>query len=73
MFTTNIVNIMDHLIIKMFKEISMKRLTNYNKNVSIKRYHFIDDEDELDNNINQLPPNIRNKIYIISMRNYIYT
>ena len=45
MFTTNIVNIMDHLIIRMFKEISMKRLTNYNKNVSIKRYHFIDDED----------------------------
>ena len=70
MFTTNILNIMDHLIIKMFKEISMKRLTNYNKMVPLKRYHFIDDEDELDNNINQLPPNIRNKIYIISMRNY---
>ena len=31
-------------------------------------YHF--DEGELDTNINQLPLNIRNKLYIICMRNY---
>jgi len=37
---------------------------------SKKRYLFLNPSDILEYNINQLPPQLRNKIYIMCMRNY---
>jgi len=48
----------------------MKRLLEYNSKQSKKRYLFYNDPEMIDENIQQLPSQIRNKIYIMSMRNY---
>jgi len=48
----------------------MKRLLEYNSIQSKKRYLFFNDPEMIDENINQLPSQIRNKIYIMSIRNY---
>ena len=53
-----------------FKNIFMKRLLKYNSHLSKKRYLFNDDPEKIDDNIQQLPTQLRNKIYIMSMRNY---
>ena len=53
-----------------FKNIFMKRLLKYNSHLSKKRYLFNDDPEKIDENIQQLPTQLRNKIYIMSMRNY---
>ena len=52
------------------KNIFMKRLLKYNSHLSKKRYLFNDDPEKIDDNIQQLPTQLRNKIYIMSMRNY---
>ena len=52
------------------KNIFMKRLLKYNSHLSKKRYLFLNDPEKLDDNIQQLPTQLRNKIYIMSMRNY---
>jgi len=46
------------------------QLTKYNSQLSEKRYLFLNDPEKIDENIQQLPTQIRNKIYIMSMRNY---
>ena len=53
-----------------FKNIFMKRLLKYNSHLSKKRYLFLNDPEKIDDNIQQLPTQLRNKIYIMSMRNY---
>ena len=52
------------------KNIFMKPLLKYNSQLSNKRYLFNDDPEKIDENIQQLPTQLRNKIYIMSMRNY---
>ena len=52
------------------KNIFMKRLLKYNSHLSKKRYLFNDDPEKIDDNIQQLPTQLRNKIYIMSMWNY---
>ncbi len=52
------------------KNILMKRIINYYSKQTKKRYLFLNDLDKLDDNIQQLPSQLRNKIYIMSMRNY---
>ena len=42
----------------------------YNSNKLKKRYLFNDDPEKIDENIQQLPTQLRNKIYIMCMRNY---
>ena len=52
------------------KNIFMKRIINYYSKQTKKRYLFNDDPEEIDVNVQQLPTPLRNKIYIMCMRNY---